>query len=123
MERPRTKRKPLVPAAYRRVVLKVSGESLLGSGGTPVSRESAATLAGEIVSAVAAGAEVGVVIGGGNILRGLSAAAGGADRVTGEFFQSLGEMAESGGGGGGGGGCACACAGCACACACAGGGR
>ncbi len=47
----------------------------------------------------------------------------GADKVTGEFFQALGEAAASGGGGGGGGGCACACAGCACACACAGGGR
>jgi hypothetical protein len=44
----------------------------------------------------------------------------GADRVTGAFFQALGEAAASGGGGGGGG---CACAGCACACACAGGGR
>jgi uridylate kinase len=74
-----------VPAAYRRVVLKVSGESLLGDGGAPVSRESAAALAREIASAVAAGAEVGVVIGGGNILRGLSAAAGGADRVTADF--------------------------------------
>ncbi len=41
----------------------------------------------------------------------------GADRVTGEFFQALGEAGASGGGGG------CACAGCACACACAGGGR
>jgi uridylate kinase len=85
VERPRTKRKPLVPAAYRRVVLKVSGESLLGSDGAPVSRESAGRLAGEIASAVAAGAEVGVVIGGGNILRGLTAAAGGADRVTSDF--------------------------------------
>lgn len=46
---------------------------------------------------------------------------GGADRLTGEFFQALAE--SGGGGGGGGGGCACACAGCACACACAGGGR
>ncbi len=46
---------------------------------------------------------------------------GGADRLTGEFFQALSEASSSGGGGGG--GCACACAGCACACACAGGGR
>ena len=45
----------------------------------------------------------------------------GADSLTGEFFQALGEISTSGGGGGGGGGCACA--GCACACACAGGGR
>ena len=45
----------------------------------------------------------------------------GVDRVTGEFFQALGEAAASSGGSGGGGGCACA--GCACACACAGGGR
>ncbi len=51
----------------------------------------------------------------------------GADRVTGEIFQSLANASSSGDGGGGrggfGGGCACACAGCACACACAGGGR
>jgi hypothetical protein len=48
---------------------------------------------------------------------------GGADRLTGEFFQALSEAGSKGGGGGGGSGCACACAGCACACACAGGGR
>jgi uridylate kinase len=72
-------------AAYRRVVLKVSGESLLGDGGTPVSRESAERLAAEIKAAVDAGAEVGVVIGGGNILRGIAAAAAGADRVASDF--------------------------------------
>ena len=76
------KRKPLVPAAYRRVVLKVSGESLIGDGGEPVSGEAAARLATEIVGAVGAGAEVGVVIGGGNILRGAAVASKGADRVA-----------------------------------------
>jgi len=69
-------------AAYRRVVLKVSGESLLGEGGVPVSRKSATRLAVEIKAAVDAGAEVGVVVGGGNILRGVAAAARGADRVA-----------------------------------------
>ena len=71
-----------MPAAYRRVVLKVSGESLLGEGGAPVSRESAVRLAMEIKSAADTGAEIGVVIGGGNILRGIAVAAGGGDRVA-----------------------------------------
>jgi len=67
------------------VVLKVSGESLTGNGGEPVSAASAARLAGEIKAAVDAGAEVGVVIGAGNIIRGVSAQAAGADRVTADF--------------------------------------
>jgi len=74
-----------VPAAYKRVVLKVSGESLVGDGGAPVSAESAARLAAEVKAAVDAGAEVGVVIGAGNIIRGVAAEAGGADRVTADF--------------------------------------
>lgn len=74
-----------MPAAYRRVILKVSGESLSDGDGRPVSGDAASRLAGEIKAAVDAGAEVGVVIGGGNILRGVAAEAGGADRVTADF--------------------------------------
>ncbi len=77
-------------AAYERVILKVSGESLRGADGAPVSADSAAWLAGEIRGATAAGAEVGVVIGGGNIIRGAVAAGDGSDRVT---TDSMGMLA------------------------------
>ena len=71
-------------AAYRRVILKVSGESLAGDG-SPVSGESATRLAAEVKAAADAGAEVGVVIGAGNIIRGVKAQAEGRDRVTADF--------------------------------------
>jgi uridylate kinase len=74
-----------VPAAYRRVILKVSGESLSGHPGEPISAESADRLAEEIKAAVEKGVEVGVVIGGGNLIRGASAAAAGADRVSSDY--------------------------------------
>ncbi len=79
-------------AAYGRVILKVSGESLRGADGAPVSAKSAAWLAGEIRGATAAGAEVGVVIGGGNIIRGAVAAGGGSDRVTADGMGMLGTV-------------------------------
>ncbi len=79
-------------AAYGRVILKVSGESLRGADGTPVSAESAAWLAGEVRGATAAGAEVGVVIGGGNIIRGAVAAGDGSDRVTADGMGMLGTV-------------------------------
>jgi uridylate kinase len=74
-----------MPVAYRRVILKVSGESLSGMSGEPLSGGAAERLAREIKSAVDGGAQLGVVIGGGNILRGAAASRGGADRVTSDF--------------------------------------
>lgn len=74
-----------MPAAFRRVILKVSGESLSGPAGEPVSAESADRLAAEIRAAVDKGAEIGVVIGGGNLIRGAAAAAAGADRVSADY--------------------------------------
>jgi uridylate kinase len=76
-------------------VLKVSGESLTGDGGEPVSGESAARLATEIVAAASAGAEVGVVIGGGNILRGAAVAARGADRVASDLAGMAATLVNS----------------------------
>jgi uridylate kinase len=75
--------------AFERVVVKVSGESLKGEGHRPVSPEAAAWLAGEMRSAHEAGAELGVVIGGGNILRGASVARRGADRVAADQMGML----------------------------------
>lgn len=75
--------------AYRRVILKVSGEALCGAAGDPLSRESADRLAGEIVRAAAGGTEIGVVIGGGNILRGVSVARSGPARLTADYMGML----------------------------------
>lgn len=76
-------------AARRRVVLKVSGEALSGDGGAPISREAARRLADEIKAAVDTGTEVGVVLGGGNILRGVTVAAGGSERLTADYMGML----------------------------------
>ncbi len=75
--------------AFERVIVKVSGESLKGEGHRPISLEAAAWLAGEIGKAHEAGAELGVVIGGGNILRGGSVARDGAGRVTADHMGML----------------------------------
>ncbi len=76
-------------AARRRVILKVSGEALSGGEAGPISREAARWLAGEIKAAADTGVEVGVVIGGGNILRGVEAARTGDDRVTADYIGML----------------------------------
>jgi uridylate kinase len=68
--------------ARRRVILKVSGEAFAGRAGEPVSAESAAWIAREIAAALDFGAEIGVVVGGGNIVRGAAAERSGADRVS-----------------------------------------
>jgi uridylate kinase len=75
-----------MPAAYRRVIVKVSGQALSGEDGRPVSMEAAGRLASELKAAVEAGAEVGVVVGGGNIIRGVAAERTGADRVTADLM-------------------------------------
>ena len=75
-----------MPAAYGRVIVKVSGEALAGEDGRPVSREAARRLAGELKAAADAGVEVGVVVGGGNIVRGVAAEKGGDDRLTADFM-------------------------------------
>jgi uridylate kinase len=74
---------------YRRVILKVSGEALAGEPGEPISLASAGRLATEIEGALDAGAEVGVVIGGGNVVRGVAAERRGLDRVTSDHMGML----------------------------------
>jgi uridylate kinase len=78
-----------VEARYRRVLLKLSGEALLG--GQPFGIEPAvvARMADEIAEVARLGVEVAVVIGGGNIIRGVSAATQGIDRVTGDNMGML----------------------------------
>jgi uridylate kinase len=74
---------------YRRVVLKLSGEALAGEQGFGISPKVVDRLTDEIQSLHAIGADVGVVIGGGNILRGTQASAEGMDRVSADYMGML----------------------------------
>jgi hypothetical protein len=67
---------------YKRVLLKASGEALMGSQGFGIDVAVADRIASDIAEARALGVEVGVVVGGGNIFRGVAVASKGGDRVT-----------------------------------------
>jgi uridylate kinase len=77
------------PLKYRRVLLKLSGEALMGNVDYGIDPAVIAAMAREIVEAQRAGAEIGLVIGGGNIFRGAGLAAAGMDRVTGDHMGML----------------------------------
>jgi uridylate kinase len=74
---------------YRRVVLKLSGEVLMGHQPFGIAPEVLPVLAGEIADVHALGDQMAVVIGGGNIIRGISATEQGLDRVTGDYMGML----------------------------------
>jgi uridylate kinase len=76
-------------ARYGRILLKLSGEALLGSREYGVDPQVCASIARQVVAVRARGVEVGIVVGGGNIFRGLSAAAQGMDRATGDYIGML----------------------------------
>ena len=77
------------PLKYRRILLKLSGEALMGNVDYGIDPEVIKALAAEIVAVQRAGAEIGLVIGGGNIFRGAGLAAAGMDRVTGDHMGML----------------------------------
>ena len=79
---------PLRPV-YRRVVLKLSGEALAGSVGYGIDPPVLERVAAEIRDVVDLGVEMAVVIGGGNIFRGIAASAGGMDRATADYMGML----------------------------------
>jgi uridylate kinase len=74
---------------YKRILLKLSGESLMGTQQYGIDPERALLYANEVKSAVRAGCEVAVVIGGGNIYRGMDAEATGIERATGDYMGML----------------------------------
>ena len=80
---------------YGRVLLKLSGESLMGRQGYGIDTERLNSYASQIKSLVESGVEVGIVIGGGNIFRGLSGAAKGFDRVKGDQMGMLATVINS----------------------------
>ena len=74
---------------YKRVMLKISGESLMGKLPYGIDPEMVGTVAQQVKDVVATGVEVCLVIGGGNIFRGVSGAAAGMERATGDYMGML----------------------------------
>lgn len=74
---------------YKRVLLKLSGEALMGEGGYGIDPKVVDHLAKEIKVIHDDGIEVGVVVGGGNIFRGVAGAAGGMDRAQADYMGML----------------------------------
>ncbi len=77
------------PLKYKRLMLKLSGEALMGGASYGIEMGVVDRLARDVAEAVAAGAEIAVVVGGGNIFRGLSGAAKGMDRATADYMGML----------------------------------
>ena len=77
---------------YRRVLLKLSGEALAGERGLGFDFDTIDRLAGEVVQIVGMGAQVGLVIGGGNIVRGSQLSKTGMDRVSADYMGMLGTV-------------------------------
>lgn len=80
---------------YKRVLLKLSGESLMGEKGFGIDAPVLSFFADEVKKIHDVGAQVGIVIGGGNIFRGLSATDQGIERVTGDQMGMLATMINS----------------------------
>lgn len=76
-------------ARYKRVLLKLSGEALAGDQGFGIEPEAIGQFAKEIAEVAATGLQLALVIGGGNIFRGLSASAKGMDRAQGDYMGML----------------------------------
>src|SRR5690625_3080865 len=76
-------------AAYKRILLKFSGEALMGDGDYGISPAFIQRLASEVGEIVSLGVQVALVVGGGNIFRGAGLAAKGMDRVTADHMGML----------------------------------
>jgi uridylate kinase len=74
---------------YKRVLLKLSGEALMGKVGYGISPEVVSTIAGEVAEAHAMGVQIAIVVGGGNIFRGVSASARDMERATADYVGML----------------------------------
>ena len=74
---------------YKRVMLKLSGEALMGDDPYGINRATMGRIVAEVTEVVRMGVEVGVVIGGGNIFRGVAPGAAGMDRATADYMGML----------------------------------
>jgi uridylate kinase len=78
-----------MPPRYKRILLKLSGEALMGGRRTGIDPDTIARIADEIVEVHRTGVQIAIVIGGGNIFRGVTAATEGIDRVAGDHMGML----------------------------------
>ncbi len=89
------KRDPRSPIAFKRILLKLSGEALAGSKGYGIDRETLATIANECKQVADLGVELAIVIGGGNIFRGVAGASAGMDRASADYMGMLATVMNS----------------------------
>jgi uridylate kinase len=75
--------------AYKRILLKLSGEALMGDDAYGINRATIVRMVQEVQSVTVLGVEVAVVIGGGNIFRGVAGGSGGMDRATADYMGML----------------------------------
>jgi uridylate kinase len=75
--------------SYQRVLLKLSGEALMGDLGYGIDPKVIADIAQEIADAIASGVQIAIVVGGGNIFRGVKASADGMDRATADYIGMI----------------------------------
>jgi uridylate kinase len=87
--------KPGAAPAFGRVLLKLSGEALMGTTEFGLDAPTVDTLARELVAVHSLGVELALVIGGGNVYRGMKAAAAGMDRATGDYMGMLATVLNS----------------------------
>ena len=79
----------MAPPIYKRILLKLSGEALLGNETFGIDTTVSENIASQIAEIHSLGVEIGIVIGGGNIFRGLAASAKGMDRATADYMGML----------------------------------
>lgn len=79
----------MAKAAYKRVLLKLSGEALAGEGKSGINTAVLSQMATDIAEAASLGVQIGIVIGGGNIFRGVAASAQGMDRASSDYMGML----------------------------------
>lgn len=74
---------------FKRILLKLSGEALMGDDAYGINRETVTAIVAQVKEVVSMGVQVGIVIGGGNIFRGVAPAAEGMDRATADYMGML----------------------------------
>ena len=83
---------PAGPLKYKRLLLKLSGEALMGRSDYGIDMEVLEKLAGDVTQAHKAGCRIAIVVGGGNIVRGMEFASRGMDRATADYMGMLGTV-------------------------------
>ena len=84
-----------MPAAYKRILLKLSGEALMGDDAYGINEDVVGGIVNDIAEVTRLGVQIGVVIGGGNIFRGMAGASSGMDRATADYMGMLATVMNS----------------------------